>query len=212
VRYKSLALFYLRLQFFYVFSSSRKSFHYIQDKTHIMEEKTKWPFLKPALIYGTILGVAGILLSLIFYFLDLTFKSWTQWLSLAVGIVVLTYCLIAYRKEYMGGFASYGRLFLMSLAIGFIASVIGAAFTYLLYAVIDPELLEKSRIVAQETIMNNRRIPESMHDDLFERIDKRLTLSRVIRSAVVMGTILYAVVGLIVAAFVKKEETPVEAA
>ncbi|HER09408.1 MAG TPA: DUF4199 domain-containing protein [Bacteroides sp.] len=176
-----------------------------------MEEKIKRPFLKPALIYGTILGVVGILLSLIFYFLDLTFKSWTQWLSLAVGIVVLTYCLIAYRKEYMGGFASYGRLFLMALAIGFTASVIGAVFTYILYAFIDPELLEKSRIVAQEAILNNTRIPESMHDDVLERIDKRMTLPRMIRSSLVMGTILYMVIGLIAAAFVKKEETPVDA-
>ena len=171
-----------------------------------MEEKTSVPFLKPALIYGAILGFVGIVMSLIFYFLDLTFKSWTQWIGLAVGIVVLVYCLIAYRNEYLGGYASYGRMFLMALAIGFISSVLGALFAYLLYTVIDPELLEKSKIFAQEQIVNNPRFPESMHDDLFERIERNTSLSGVVRNAILWGTIIYAIIGLIAAAFVKKEE------
>ncbi len=171
-----------------------------------MEEKTGKPFLKPALIYGAILGFVGILLSLVFYFLGLTFKSWTLYVSLAVGIAVLTYCLIAYRNEYMGGYASYGRLFLMALAIGFVSGILGAVFSYLLYTVIDPELIEKTKIFAQERIMNNSRIPESMHDDIFERIEKSTTVSRLVRRAIVSPTIFYAFLGLIIAAFVRKEE------
>jgi len=175
-----------------------------------MEEKTKAPFLKPALIYGAILGFVGIVLSLIFYFLNLTFKGWTNWLSLAIGIVVLVYCLVAYRNEYLGGFASYGKLFLMALVIGFIASILGAAFNYLLHAVIDPDLVEKSRIMAEERIMNNPRIPESMYDDMMERVERNLGLTRMTLTALISGTIFYAIVGLIAAAFIKKEEPSVD--
>ncbi|HDS06998.1 MAG TPA: DUF4199 domain-containing protein, partial [Bacteroides sp.] len=127
--------------------------------------------------------------------------------SFAVGIAVLTYCLIAYRNEYMGGYASYGRLLLMALAIGFVAGILSAAFTYLLYTVIDPELIEKTKIFAQERIMNNSRIPESMHDDLFERIEKSTSIPRMVRTAIVGQIILNGIFGLIIAAFVRKEES-----
>jgi type VI protein secretion system component VasK len=176
-----------------------------------MEEKTKAPFLKPALIYGAILGFAGILMTLIFYFLNLTFKGWTTWISLAVGIAVLAYCLVAYRNEHLGGYASYGKLFLMALVIGFIASILAAIFTYVLYTVIDPDLMEKSRIAAEERIMNNPRIPESMYEDAMERVERNMNLTRMTIMSLVGGTILYMIIGLIVAAFVKKEPEQVDA-
>ena len=205
MRYKSLALFFIGGTSSFAYFHPRENPFNVFN-TNNMEEKTGKPFLKPALIYGAILGFVGIVLSLVFYFLGLTFKGWTQWLSFAVGIAVLTYCLIAYRNEYMGGYASYGRLFLMALAIGFVAGILSAAFTYLLYTVIDPELIEKTKIFAQERIMNNSRIPESMHDDLFERIEKSTSIPRLVRGAIISQIILNGIFGLIIAAFVRKEE------
>lgn len=173
-----------------------------------MEETSGKPFLRPALIYGAILGFVSIFFSLVFYFLGLTFKGWTGWVSFAAGIVVLAYCLFAYRNEYLGGYASYGRLFLMAVVIGLIASILSTAYTYLLYAVIDPDLMEKTRIMAEERILANRRIPENMKDDVIEQMQDRMTLSRTLISALVGGTILYAIFGLIISAFAKKEENP----
>ncbi|MFO7935386.1 MAG: DUF4199 domain-containing protein [Bacteroidales bacterium] len=173
-----------------------------------MEETSGKPFLRPALIYGAILGFVSIFLSVVFYFLGLTFEGWTGWVSFAVGIVVLAYCLFAYRNEYLGGYASYGRLFLMAVVTGLIASVLSTAYTYLLYAVIDPDLMEKTSIMAEERILANSRIPENMKDDVIEKMQDRMTLSRMIVSTFVGGTIIYAIFGLIVAAFAKKEETP----
>ena len=205
MRYKSLALFFIGETSSFAYFHPRKNPFNVFN-TNNMEEKNRAPFLKPALIYGAILGFVGIVLTLVFYFLGLSFKSWTVYVSLAVGIAVLTYCLIAYRNEYMGGYANYGRLFLMALAIGFVSGILSAAFSYLLYTVIDPELIEKTKIFAQERIMNNSRIPESMHDDLFERIEKSTSIPRIVRRSIVSPTIFYAIVGLIIAAFVKKEE------
>jgi len=171
-----------------------------------MEEKVKAPFLKPALIYGAILGGASVLLGLILYFMNLSTETWAQWIGAAVGLAVMVYCLLAYRNEYLGGFASYGQIFKMALVIGIIASVIGAIYAYLLYGVLDPDLVDKIRIAAEERIMNNPRIPESFYDQAMERVEKSLTLKKMVMNALIWGTVINAILGLIIAAFVKKEQ------
>ncbi|MBN1133314.1 MAG: DUF4199 domain-containing protein [Bacteroidales bacterium] len=173
-----------------------------------MEEKTNTPLLKPALIYGLISAFIGILLSVVFHLLDLSMKNWVGWVSIAVSILVVIYLLRAYRNEYLGGYATYGQLILMALLIGLVSSAITALYTYLLYTVIDPDLLERMRIMAEERIMNNPRISESTYDTIIERLDKRMTVSRMTVNSLIAGTVATFIIGLIVSAFLKKESTP----
>jgi len=171
-----------------------------------MEEKVKAPFLKPALIYGAILGGAGVLVGLILYFMDLATATWAQWIGLAVSLAVLIYCLVAYRNEYLGGFASYGQIFKMAVVIGLFAAIIGAIWQYLMFGVLDPDLVDKVRIAAEERIMNNPRIPESFYDQAMERVEKSLTLQRMVMNALIWGFVVNVILGLIISAFVKKEQ------
>ena len=173
-----------------------------------MDEQTKAPLLKPALIYGLISAFIGILLSVIFYLANLTMETWVGLVSIVVSIAVLVYLLRAYRNEYLGGFATYGQLILMALLIGLISSVIMSIYTYLLYAVIDPDLLEKMKIMIEEKIYNNPKIPEARADVFLERMEKRMTLKMQVRNAFVAGTVATFILGLIIAAFLKKEKTP----
>lgn len=171
-----------------------------------MEEKVKAPFLKPALIYGAILGGVGVLLGVILYFMDLSTETWVQWVSLVVGIALMVYCLIAYRNEYLGGYTSYGQILKMAVVISIIAAIIGAIYTYLLHGVLDPDLVDKIRIAAEERIMNNPRIPESFYDQAMERVEKSLTLKKMVMNALIWGSVIYIILGLIISAFVKKEQ------
>lgn len=173
-----------------------------------MNEEAKTPFWKPALIYGAILGVVGIVLGLIFYFMNLYTAGWVSYLTIAVTIAVMAYCLVSYRNDYLGGYATFGQLFLIGLVIGVISSILGAAYTYLLHTVIDPDLADKMKVVAQEKIMNNSRIPESMYEDIFDRMEKRMVPGRMAVMALIVGPIVNALFALIISAFVKKEENP----
>lgn len=173
-----------------------------------MEEKVKAPFWKPAIIYGAILGLVFVFLSLVFYFIGMTTVGWTGWLNTVVSIALLVYLMLQYRKEYLGGFASFGQIFVMALVAGIISTIIGALYTYLLYTVIDPGLTEQVKIAAEEKIMNNSRIPESMYDDIFEKMEKRTSAAYMTKMALILGPVMNAIIGLIVAAFLKKEETP----
>lgn len=171
-----------------------------------MEETAKTPFLKPALIYGAILGGAGVLFGLILYFLDMGLERWVQWASIAITIAVMIYCLVAYRNEYLGGFASYGKILKMAIAISIISAIITAIYQYLLFAVLDPDMMDKVRLMVEERIMNNPRIPESVYDQAMERAERSLTIKRMVLNSLIWGSVGGTILGLIIAAFVKKEQ------
>ena len=173
-----------------------------------MAEETKTPFWKPALIYGAIVGFVSILLGVILYIMGLTTQNWVSWITSLITLAVLIYCLVAYRKEYLGGFASYGQIFLMALMIGIISTILSTLYSYILMGIIDPELIDKIKLAAEEKIMTNPRIPESYQDVALERLDKQMTLQRMLIMGAVGGIVINAVIGLIAAAFIKKEEAP----
>lgn len=177
-----------------------------------MEEKAKAPFWKPALTYGLILGFVSVFLSLVFYFIGMSTANWTNWVNMLVGIVLLVYLMVHYRNVHLGGYASFGQIFLMVLvSAGIISTIIGALYQYVLFTFIDPGLVEQIKIVAEERIMSNSRIPESMYDDIMERMEKRMTVGYMIRMALILGPIVNAFIGLIIAAFIKKEEDVIPA-
>jgi len=172
-----------------------------------MEEQAKAPFWKPALMYGAILGLVSVFISLVFYFIGMATVNWTNYVSMLVSLVLLVYLMIQYRNVHLGGYASFGQIFLMVLvSAGIISTIIGAIYSYLLFTVIDPDLIEQVKIAAEEKIMSNSRIPESMYDDLLDRTEERTTVANMIKVSLIAGPIINAIIGLIVAAFIKKEK------
>ncbi len=172
-----------------------------------MEEQVKAPFWKAALIYGAILGFVSVFLSLVFYFIGLATEDWTSWIVMLIGTALLVYLMIHYRKEYLGGYATYGQIFIMVLvSAGIVSTIISVLYTYLLYTYIDPGLLDQIRITAEEKIASNPRIPDSMYDGIFEKLEKHISVPYMIKMALISGPALNAIIGLIVGAFVKKEE------
>ena len=172
-----------------------------------MEEQAKAPFWKPALMYGAILGLVSVFISLVFYFIGMATVNWTNYVNMLVSLVLLVYLMIQYRNVHLGGYASFGQIFLMVLvSAGIISTIIGAIYSYLLFTVIDPDLIEQVKIAAEEKIMSNSRIPESMYDDLLDRTEERTTVANMIKASLIAGPIINAIIGLFVAAFIKKEK------
>ena len=169
-----------------------------------MEEKTKAPFWKPALIYGAILGFVGILVGVIFYVMDLAVESWTQWVSLLISLVIMIYCLVTYKKDHLGGYASYGQIWKMTLVVGIIATIITSIYGYILMGIIDPGLIDKMKIAAEQKMLNNPRIPEAVMDSALERMERTMSLNRMTIMGLIFGPVSWAILGLIIAAFVKK--------
>jgi len=170
-----------------------------------MDENVKLPFLKPGLLYGAIMGLIGILYSVLMYVMNIMFEGWVGLVSFAITIIVLVFLLRAYRNEYLGGFAGYGRLVLMSLMIGLVSAIIGVLFNYLLYTVIDPDLLQKSLTITESKLLDNPRVPENMIDSIMERTERNMQPGRMAVTGLIAGTLFPGVIGLIAAIFLKKE-------
>ena len=80
---------------------------------------------------------------------DLTFKSWIMVPSLIISLGVLYFLLRAYRDHYNNGYITYGKSVGAGVIINLYAGVIAAIYVYVLYAFIDPGLVEKSLAFAQ---------------------------------------------------------------
>jgi hypothetical protein len=170
-----------------------------------MEEKVNvW---KANLTNGFILGLAGVVFSLILYFLDLTLNKSVGYLSIPIQLIILFFLLKGYRDNFMHGQITYGQAVGAGVIIYIYYSIITSIYTYLLFTVIDPGLVKKSLAIAEEA-MSKRGLPQ-------EQIDAGMAFTAKFMKPVVMvisgffGSMFFGVVWtLIVSIFVKKEGNP----
>jgi hypothetical protein len=170
-----------------------------------MEESAKNPVLKASLIYGAIVGVVGIVVAVVFDLFGLTFKTWAGLLSFLITIVLVVYALSAYKREYLGGFASYVQLLIFTLLMALFATILSTIYNYINITWLDPDALDKMFNVAYERMANNPRITEEMLDAMLDRMEGRFTAGRVVIQGFIGGYVMTVIVGVIAAAFIKKD-------
>lgn len=160
--------------------------------------------------WGVILGVIGILLTLILYIVDISLltSGWVGGLSLLLSIVVVFYASIDYRKQ-LGGFMTFGQAFLHAFVLLAISGLLGVLFQYLLFNVIDPEaatiLAEaqlESTMKAMEAFGGNGN-PEMM-DKMAEGFKDQYKIGTLALGYVYL-LVLYAIGASIVGAITKKK-------
>ena len=170
-----------------------------------MEQKRSiW---KETLNYGIIMGLITVGLSLVTYMFDLTFKTWVIWPSLLVGVLVLYFLLRSYRDHYNNGYITYGKSVGAGVVIQVYSAIITAIYIYVLYAFIDPGLVDKS-LAFQEEKLIARGMPEAAIDQALAMQAKMMkpwfTALMSTLSSVFYGLIL----SLIVSLFIMKKGNP----
>jgi hypothetical protein len=162
---------------------------------------------KANLTNGLILGLIGIVYSLIIYFLDLTLNKVQGYVFLIAQFVILFYLLKSYRDNYMHGMITYGQSLGAGMIIFLYYAIIMAIFTYILYAIIDTGLVEKN-LAATEELYQKKGMAQA-------QIDAALSIQRKIMKPVIMSIISIfstmffgLIVSLIVGIFVRKEGNP----
>lgn len=170
-----------------------------------MEEKVSvW---KANLTNGLILGLIGIVYTLIVYFLDLTLNKVQGYVFLLILIVALYILIKSYRDNYLHGQMTYGQAVGAGMVIFLYYSIITAIFTYILFAFIDPGLIDK-QIAYTEEIMQKRGLPQEAMDAAM-RVQQKMIKPGIIAPLSLLSSMLYGLImSLIIGIFVKNEGNP----
>lgn len=170
-----------------------------------MEQKSNvW---KANLTNGLILAMIGIVYTLVMYFLDLTINKTQGYVFLLILVVSLFFLVKSYRDNYLHGYITYGQAVGAGVVIFLYYAILTAVFTYILYAIIDPGLIDK-QLAAAEELMAKKGLPQEAMDAGLN-IQKKMMKPEIMAPISIFGNMLYGVImSLIIAIFVKKEGNP----
>lgn len=170
-----------------------------------MEEKVNaW---KANFNNGLILGLVGIVYSLVIYFLDLTFNQAQGIVFIVIQLALLFYLLKSYRDNFLHGQITYGQSVGAGTIIFVYYAIIMAVFTYILYAVIDTGLVAKQLAFTEEKMVE-KGLPQAAIDASMA-IQEKVIKPGIMAPLSILGSIFGGVImSLIISIFVKKEGNP----
>ena len=168
-----------------------------------MEKRTQ---LKVAMAYGAMCGLAGVIVSLIFYFANSDIQSKTpQWINYLLIITFIVIGIKSYRDQELGGSISYGTSLGTGTLIGLCAGFIMGFYTVVLFNVIDPGLAQKIIDTTQEQLAD-----KGMSED---QIAMAMTWSKKFMSpiflfffSIIGSTFMSFIFSLFISVFMKKEQ------
>jgi hypothetical protein len=170
-----------------------------------MEEKVSvW---KANMTNGVILGLLGIVFTLVMYFFDLTFNKVPGYIFLLALIFILFYMIKSYRNSFLHGYITYGQSLGAGVVIFLYYSIITALFTYILYKFIDTGLTAKLLAFAEEAMVK-KGVPQQAIDAGMA-IQKKMMIPEIMAPLSILGTMLQGtIISLIVSIFTRKEGNP----
>lgn len=172
-----------------------------------MEERPV-SLMKSSLTYGIYLGIVTILFSVVVYVLGFTFEKWVQYSTYPIIIIGIVLAQLSYRKA-LGGEMSYGQALGVGIMTVIFSSVLGAIYTYLLYAVIDPSLQEQLRLATEQQIIEQGKVPEEQLDMVIEMATKFQKPAIMALFAIFGGAFMGLIISLITSIFTKKNPSDV---
>jgi hypothetical protein len=170
-----------------------------------MEEKVNvW---KANLTNGLILGLAGIVFSLILYFLDLSLNKSAGYLNVPIQLILLYFLLKTYRDNFLHGQITYGQSVGAGAIIYLYYSLIMAVYTYILFAYIDPGLVSKQLAIAEEAMA--KKGAEQAAIDAGMAFTAKIMKPAVMAIMSIFVNMFFGVIySLLVSIFVKRESNP----
>ena len=157
------------------------------------------------LVWGAILGFVGIIYNVILYMLDQNLNQNLGYLGILITIVVLILGVRSYRDSVMEGVLPFGPAFKFGFIVIVVSSVIGIIYAYILWTVIDPDIISKMKDMQMEKMLE-KGIPEEALDQAMAISGKFMTPIMMTIMSLFSGVLMGTIVALIVAAIFKKNE------
>lgn len=167
---------------------------------------------------GLIVGLAGIIMSMLAYVIDVSLMVDWKFSLISFGISIFLYVYIGkkFRNEYMEGFMKFGEAFRFTFIAAIIGSILVGVFSIILFNFIDPELPEiitEQVIENTESMLENFGTPAEDVDEALEKIENdmagKFSVGGILQGswAWLLGAAIYA---LIASAIIKKSKPEFE--
>ena len=169
-----------------------------------MEQKNT-SVLVNALIWGSIIGLVSVVYSVLLYMLDQTLNRALGYAGLIILIAGLALAMKNYRDNVLGGNLPYGKAFGFGMLIVLISALIGGIYGYLLYTVIDPDLVGKMMDMQAEQLLE-RGLTEDQVEQALEVSGRFMNPVFIFISGFIVNLLMGTVLSLIIAAIFKKDE------
>lgn len=157
-----------------------------------------------AIKFGVIGGLLGIIISLVLYFADLQFESWSKWLQTLIMISTIILGIKVIADANKGKLISFGGLFKAGMIITIIVTIISIVYflIYTNFIEIDfvGKVLEESRKQMAEKGLSE------------EQIDQALSMSKSFMSPGIMvvfsliGSLIFGAIASVIGAAIFKNE------
>jgi hypothetical protein len=156
---------------------------------------------------GLILGFIAGIYTLIVYFFDLIFNAYQGYVFYIIQAILLFVLIKAYRENIKHGVISYGQAVASGIIISLYTAIIYAAFIYVLYAFIDPDLINKQLAFVEETFIK-AGVPQKFIESGLEMQKKFLQPVIYAPTRLVSNFFGGTILTLIISIFIKKENNP----
>lgn len=159
--------------------------------------------------FGIIAAVISIAYTLIAYLFDLSLMV-NPWMGIALWVIGLVIYIVAVSqtRNKLGGFISFRDAFSSFILAYIISSLLATAFNILLFTAIDPgaaEELQDMSIEATVEMLENFGAPTSQIEDTIDQMEgtNQFSVLQLVKGFF-WGIVVYAIIGLIVAAIMKR--------
>ena len=174
-------------------------------------ENQQYPSWKHSLMYGLYLGVVLIILSLVFYILDLQGENWTDYINYVFILGGVILASVTYRDKYLNGYITYGQSFSVGFLTGVFAAIIGAIFTYFFMLYLGDEFVDLMMEKAEETMLESNPDMSDEELKLALNIAQKMMNPAWISVIVLLSSVFFSLVfALIVSIFIRKENNSIE--
>jgi tetrahydromethanopterin S-methyltransferase subunit B len=162
---------------------------------------------KNAMNYGLILGLAIVIYIMVLEFIGMSvfqnqLAGWAVYAFMAVAIIIGNKNL---RDNFQGGFISFGRSLGSAMLISVVGGFIYGFFVYVLLAVISPETINEMILFIEDEMLS-KGVPEEQLEIASKFWKAFMTPAIMSISSFFNTAFLGLVIGLVVSAFVKKEQ------
>ena len=174
-------------------------------------ENKKYPSWKFALTYGLYIGAGLIVLTLIFYLIDLHTEKWTSYISYVILLLGILLAQMHYRDKHLDGYITFGQSFSVGFLTGLFASIIAAVFAVFFFSYLGEDFKEllmeraEEKMIAKDPNMSDEQIDMTM-----EIAQKFMNPGIMAIIGLIASTFVSLILALIAAAFTKKQDNSLE--